>query len=227
MERDPVRPEYLYVECDGMVYLVEREGRLAFPTADEVPFPVARKVEIGFEDATVHYCIPEVDDYPVHWTHKDLVPALTNVDPLVQRAINASLVREVTGALVLREGPTGREVLLVKASRGFTKGLWNMPGGFVNYGETLEAGVVREVKEEVGIDIRLVRSLGVYTKRFTSPYFMRCHVFEAVALSEDLDLDPTEIAEARWWPLHMAAEVTRNPFALGGIEVLVGKRSVL
>lgn len=210
-----------------MVYLVERAGRLTFPTREEVPFPIEPKVDIEFEDATVRFCTPVIDDYPTHWTHKDLIPALTNVDPLVHRAVNASLVREVVGALILRDGPTGREVLLVKASRGFTKGMWNMPGGFLTYGETVEEGTRREVKEEVGIDIRLVRPLGVYTMRFSSPYFMRCHVFEAEAITTDLRPDPTEIAEARWWPLATAPEATINPFALAAMEVLAGKRGLL
>jgi len=210
-----------------MVYLVERDGLLTFPAPRDVTFPLEHKVDIEFPDAVIRFCVPDLPEYPADWTHKDLVPALTNVDPLVHRAINASLIREVVGALVLRDGPSGREVLLVKASRGFTKGMWNMPGGFVTYGESIEEAARREVREEVGMDIRLQRSLGVFTKRFSSPYFMRCHVFEAEPLTQALRPDPSEIAEVRWWPLSMAGEVTRNPFTLAALEVLAGKRGLL
>ena len=48
------------------------------------------------------------------------------------------------------------EILLVKNKiRG-----WEFPGGYVDHGETLEEAAVREVKEETGAEIRLIRFLG-------------------------------------------------------------------
>jgi 8-oxo-dGTP diphosphatase len=42
--------------------------------------------------------------------------------------------------------------------------LWNLPGGGVNKGESPWEGVIREVKEEVCLDVRIVRLQGVYYK---------------------------------------------------------------
>lgn len=58
------------------------------------------------------------------------------------------------------------EILLQK--RGDGKG-WGFLGGAMELGESAEETVIREVKEESGLDIRVTRLLGVYTK-YTDMY---------------------------------------------------------
>lgn len=45
------------------------------------------------------------------------------------------------------------KVLLVKRTRPPSQGLWALPGGKINLGETLQQAARREVKEETGLDI--------------------------------------------------------------------------
>lgn len=207
---------YLYVESDGQIFLVRRDGKLSLPTAEEVPFPVDEHVPLNLPDADVTFATPRDHAFRADWLSKDAAPGLPDVDPLVHRAVNATLVREVTGAMIV----DGDEMLLVKANRGFTKGMWNVPGGFVLYGEAPEEGVVREVKEEVRLDIRVERLVGVYTRRFQSPYFMRAHVFLCRAATRHVDPDPDEIAEAQWMHLDDVERLTRNPFALEALRAV-------
>ena len=40
---------------------------------------------------------------------------------------------------------------------------WALPGGFVDYGESLETAAVREAREETGLDVQLIDQLGAYS----------------------------------------------------------------
>ncbi|MGA9060889.1 MAG: NUDIX hydrolase [Terracidiphilus sp.] len=56
------------------------------------------------------------------------------------------------GAVVVEEG----RVLLVRRGSEPLKGHWTLPGGALEVGETLAQGVVREVREETGLDVEVV-----------------------------------------------------------------------
>ena len=56
----------------------------------------------------------------------------------------------------------GQDVLLVKRGQAFGRGLWSLPGGKVEYGETAEAAALRELGEETGVSASIVGTAGQY-----------------------------------------------------------------
>ena len=61
-------------------------------------------------------------------------------------------------AAIIRDGDGG--ILLQRRS---DNGLWGLPGGSVEIGESVSAAIVREVKEETGLVVEVERLVGVYS----------------------------------------------------------------
>ncbi|MEM2933343.1 MAG: NUDIX hydrolase [Methanocellales archaeon] len=61
------------------------------------------------------------------------------------------------------------------------RGRYALPGGFVEAGERVEEAAIREAREETGLDIRLIKLLGVYSDPDRDP---RGHVVSICYLAE-------------------------------------------
>jgi 8-oxo-dGTP diphosphatase len=77
----------------------------------------------------------------------------------------------------------GYHFVFVKRKNPPFKGMLALPGGFVEYGETVEEAVVREVKEETGLKVKIEELLGVYSDADRDP---RGHVVSIVTICKEV-----------------------------------------
>ena len=98
-------------------------------------------------------------------------------------------------------------LLLVRRGRGPAAGEWSVPGGRLEWGETLYEAVVRETFEETGLEVVVDRFLG-WVERVEDSYHYVILDFAVTAL------DPThtpvagdDAAEAAWVPRHEVSEL--------------------
>ena len=93
------------------------------------------------------------------------------------------------------------QMVLIKRGKEPFKGSYALPGGFINYGETLEQCVVREVQEETGLKTENLGLVGVYSAPDRDP---RGHVVTAVYHLRPKGgtlMGGDDAAEAGWFPL--------------------------
>jgi len=95
----------------------------------------------------------------------------------------------------------GNDIALVMRKNEPFKGMYALPGGFMNYGETFEHCVVREVAEETGLRTEIIDLVGVYSEPSRDP---RGHVVSAVFHMRPIGgalRGGDDAAEAEWIPL--------------------------
>ncbi len=92
------------------------------------------------------------------------------------------------------------KILLIKRDTIPFKSYWGLPGGRVDPGETVEQTVVREVKEETGLDVEIIRKIGDYHEEGTQDnveydYYPAC--FFVKVISDKLKRQENEIQEIK------------------------------
>lgn len=87
-------------------------------------------------------------------------------------------------------------LLLVK--QDYSKQYWSLPGGVVEFGESVEQAAIREVKEETGLDVHLKRVVGLYSKPDESALAI---TFEGEYVNGTLT-PSHEISECRYFPFN-------------------------
>lgn len=79
---------------------------------------------------------------------------------------------------------TDGKILLVKRKNSPFKNKWALPGGFVEYGETTETAILREIFEETGLKTKIRNLSGVYSDPDRDP---RGHTVSVVYAMEKIE----------------------------------------
>lgn len=109
----------------------------------------------------------------------------------------------VAGAVLKKDG----KYLLVQEAQSKAYGLWNLPAGRVDVGDTIEQTAVKEAKEESGFDVRIIRKLGIYQDTATDAVK---HAFEAEIVGGELAIPEGEIMDARWYSYEEIKDMEKN-----------------
>jgi len=210
--------ERYYIESDGRIYLVNRGETLDLPFPAEVPFDVERIAPLRTADP-VWFCVPHLDGHPHGWPSKDDISSMNNVTPFVRDAVHATMPRVVVEGVCLREG----RILLVKGNRGLTKDRWTLPGGFLRFGESPRDGVLREIREEIGVDATVQGLIDVRSKLGHHTCLHWIMVFYRVLIDGDPMPNPDEIAEARFVDLDEARALVSDELMCNAIETIADR----
>lgn len=121
------------------------------------------------------------------------------------------------GAIIVK----GEELLLVRRGRQPARGLWSIPGGRVEIGETLAQALQREIAEECGISIivgppvAVLDSIYIDAEGRVKYHYVLVDFWAEYAAGE---LHPaSDVLEARWVPLK---EVSGYTLTAGTLELI-------
>jgi len=97
------------------------------------------------------------------------------------------------------------KILLIKRRTVPFSGYWALPGGRVDSGETVEQTIVREVKEETGLDVAVVSKIGEYHEQGVQDgveydYYPACFLVKTVG--GEIRKQESEIEEIKLFSLN-------------------------
>lgn len=129
----------------------------------------------------------------------------------------AAVPHHTVTAAVVRKG--GRVLIAQRPEDGLLGGLWEYPGGKQELGETLAACLQREIKEELGVTIKVGAAIGVF-KHAYSHYKVTLHAF-ACTLSDGQEPRPLEASGLQWVPLDQL-----DDFPMGKLDRRISRKLV-
>jgi 8-oxo-dGTP diphosphatase len=115
--------------------------------------------------------------------------------------------------ILRRDAAHKKEILIEKRGRPPFKGQYSLPGGHVDYGETVEEGALRELRDETSLEANLLGILGVYSDPKRDPRGQRIStVFIAECVHNDKPRAGDDAKSAEWVNLEEFLKETEIAF---------------
>lgn len=102
------------------------------------------------------------------------------------------------GAVIFEDN----KVLLSKRKIDPNKGSWDIPGGFIDPGETAHQALKREIKEELGVDIEIRKLIGFFPDTYGQKKTPTLNIFFYVKLKNKNFLPADDVQELKWFALN-------------------------
>ena len=128
--------------------------------------------------------------------------------------------RPTTGTLVEREGPDGLELLLIRRGIEPSKGLWGVPGGFIELDEEAHDAARRELLEETDIEIEAAELFGVWLDEPQDEYERTLNIVWRARVPYEEKAEAGDDADkVRWFTAETLPPLDEIAFASGKAAV--------
>ncbi|MFH1207538.1 MAG: NUDIX hydrolase [Patescibacteria group bacterium] len=120
------------------------------------------------------------------------------------------------GVLIEKDG----KYLLIQEKKKVAYGLWNLPAGKVEGNDTFADTAVREAKEETGLDVEIIRKIGVFHNDGEGAVK---HAFSAKVIGDTLHVKKDEVLDVKWFTydeIMKMKDKLRDPWVLDSISAL-------
>ena len=117
---------------------------------------------------------------------------MVNINKFMEKDV--VMVPIVAGVVIKKDG----KYLLVQEKQEKVYGLWNLPAGRVDVGDTIEQTAVKEAKEETGFNVELIHKIDIFQNSAQEP---PKHAFEAKIIGGELFFPKDEILDVKWFSL--------------------------
>lgn len=106
------------------------------------------------------------------------------------------------------------EILLLKRKKAPEANHWSIPGGAIEYGETAEEALIREIREEIGLECSSTHFLGYHDYIITREHRHWISLFFVLTnkeLKEPINMEPDKHSSMQWFDLeNLPMDLTKN-----------------